>query len=262
MPECAFCPSPAVTKGGEHLWSDWINKILPPLKFKVLRIDEENKPHQFLRRSLDMKTPVVCERCNNGWMSDLENKHAKPAMADLILSDKLISLSPDRLKSIANFAFKTAVVADHFSIPPRQPFFSTASRHAFAASLDIPRGVQIWIASFREGSHGMFRGMYHESPANTARHFELYTCTFGAGYLLFQVVGSRWLNEKHLLGPYPFVTQGQFWNKFSIPFWPSKGESILWPPRKQFNLRWASRYSHQWAETVPPLDWLKPDRTN
>jgi hypothetical protein len=261
MPECAFCPNPAVTKGGEHLWSDWMSKTLP-FKYKVLRFDEDGKAQQFLKKSLNMKAPVVCEKCNNTWMSNIENKHAKPAMEGLMLSDKLTRLSPDRLNSIAIFAFKTAVIADHYSIPPREPFFSQSSRYAFANSLTIPRGVQMWISAFQEGTHGMFRGMYHESPANITGSFELYSCTFGAGYFLFQVVASRWLNNRHLLGPFPFVTQGRFWNKFSIPFWPPPGDSILWPPRKQFNLRWASRYSHQWANTDIPLDWLKSDRAD
>jgi hypothetical protein len=251
-----------VEKGGEHLWSDWISKILP-FRYKVLRVNEEGKPHQFIRRSLDMKAPVVCEPCNSRWMSVLENNHAKPAMKDLILNDKLTSLSPDRLKSIANFAFKSAVIADHMSVPPRRPFFTTAARHSFASTLKIPGGVQMWISSFREGGHGIFRAMYHESPANTARRFELYVLTFGAGYLLFQVVAAKWLGDRHLLlGPHPFVKQGKFWNKFSIPFWPSDGESIRWPPRKQFDLRWASRFSHQWESTDIPTDWLNPDGTH
>jgi hypothetical protein len=52
-------------------------------------------------------------------MSELEDKHAKPAMKDLILSDSGVLLQAERLKSIANFAFKSAVIADHASFPTR-----------------------------------------------------------------------------------------------------------------------------------------------
>ena len=33
------------------------------------------------------KARVVCGDCNNGWMSDLENDHAKPVLTPLITGD-------------------------------------------------------------------------------------------------------------------------------------------------------------------------------
>ena len=35
-------------------------------------------------REMNAKAKVVCENCNNGWMSDLESERAKPAMRDLL----------------------------------------------------------------------------------------------------------------------------------------------------------------------------------
>jgi hypothetical protein len=114
--KCAFCPSPAVAHGGEHAWSDWMNKLITGKLFRFASFTETGEIRTWRKRKLDAKLPVVCEPCNNGWMSDLENKDAKPAIKDLIVSDKIVKLSPERLKSIARFAFKTAVVADHYSL--------------------------------------------------------------------------------------------------------------------------------------------------
>jgi hypothetical protein len=36
---------------------------------------------------IDWKARVVCGDCNNGWMSDLENDHAKPVLTPLITGD-------------------------------------------------------------------------------------------------------------------------------------------------------------------------------
>jgi hypothetical protein len=70
---------------GEHLWSVWITKILGLNPYKMLRINEKGETNEWKARKLDMKAPVVCARCNNEWMSDLEVQHAKPAMEDLML---------------------------------------------------------------------------------------------------------------------------------------------------------------------------------
>jgi hypothetical protein len=194
-------------------------------------------------------------------MSTLESDHAKPAMENLILSDKLVFLTHQRLKSIANFAFKTAAIADHYSLEDREgPFFTREARHSFAKSLTIPKGVQMWISAFKDEGHGVVRTVYHQSPADTVARFELYVLTFGASFLLFQVVAARWLTPG--MSRHPYVTQGKFWNKFAIPFWPPNGETILWPPRKQFDLRLAKNFITRWEDTTVPPAWLKSNKTH
>lgn len=254
MRECAFCPNPAVSKGGEHIWSAWISRALPHKKYRLREFSENGAKH-WIKKTLNTKAAVVCESCNNGWMSKLENDHAKPALESLILRDRLSSLTPERLKSIANFAFKTAVVANHME-SDRQPFFDVNARRSFAKSLTIPRGVQIWLSAFKEEGHGLARAVYHASPKNAVRPFELYVLTFGAGFLLFQFVGARWLNAG--ISGCPFVKQGSFWNKFCIPFWPSDDNSVLWPPNKQFDLRLVRPFTLRWKDTSVPRDWASP----
>lgn len=182
-------------------------------------------------------------------------------MKDPILSDSGALLTPERLKSIAIFAFKSLVVADHGSFPSkrlsdREPFFTKDARYAFRESHTIPSNVQMWIAAFKEGSHGVFRAIYYPSPANVQPGFEIYVLTFGAGFLLFQVVASRWLGVG-IPKLRPGVTQGPWWDKYSIPFWPSDGHSILWPPNRQLHLRWAAMYTTRWKGTDIPADWVK-----
>jgi hypothetical protein len=254
MKECAFCTNPAVDKGGEHLWSDWMNKLLSRDPYTITQFDEKGVQRKWMRRKLDLKAPVVCEKCNSGWMSRLENDRAKPAMKDIILSDRLAPLSLDRMKSIASFAFKSAVIADHMSLPNRDPFFPVAARHTFAASLDIPINFMVWLAAFKEVRHGVFRAVYHPCPANAVRRFELYVFTFGAGFLIFQTLAVRWLDSD--IGKRAVTKQAAIWNKFSIPILPNDGQAVLWPPNKQFDLRWASTFSHRWQHLSIPGHWF------
>jgi hypothetical protein len=250
MPKCAFCHDEAKLSG-EHVWSDWMNRVLPAIPYQFTRENETGEPDRWKTRSLNQKLPVVCENCNNGWMSDLENLHARPAMKDLITSDKGTLLSPERLRSIAIFAFKSAVIVDHALVPnpkfrDREPFFSADSRTAFRQSLVIPAGVQMWLGAFKEEGHGILRALYHASPPEVEHGFESYVLTYGVGFVLFQVVVTRWLGIG-VPGFRPSVRQSRVWNKFTLPLWPSDGRSALWPPDKQFTLRTVSQFSRRWG---------------
>jgi len=208
---------------------------------------------RYKRAVLDRKLPVVCRTCNNTWMSELEDKHAKPAMAELIVSNKRVSLSPERLKSIANFAFKSVVIADRAStenpkLQGREPFFTTRARYAFRESLTIPDNVQMWLAAFEENTYGLFNAIYYPSPPETVPAFESYALTFGAGFLLIQVVASRPLRAG--AGNFRFdVTQGAGWDRVSTPFWPNSGRAILRPPEGPLNFAWGQLFAHRWNGT-------------
>ena len=64
---------------------------------------------------LDAKVKVVCDSCNNGWMSNPENA-AKRFVQDMILDPKEVTLGPNELTLIAALAFKSAVIADHIRL--------------------------------------------------------------------------------------------------------------------------------------------------
>lgn len=256
MAQCAFCESTA--DSGEHIWSDWFNKILPKTRGYQFLQETGQGLRRYKARVLNRKLPVVCAKCNNGWMSDMENKHAKPAMEKLVLSDKGAVLSPQQLTSIALFAFKSAVIADHTPLQSldRSPFFTMQQRAAFRDSFRIPGNVQMWLGAFKEEGHGIFRAIYYPCPPESNPGFEVYAATFGAGFLIFQVVACRWTKN----GPFgyvPRVKQGRWWEKFTVPFWPNDGRSVFWPPDKQFTLRTASEFSRRWQKTLVPVEWLK-----
>ena len=147
-------------------------------------------------------------------------------MKDLILSDKGVLLTSQRLESIAIFAFKCAVIADHSSfLKPkfknRELFFSADCRTAFRQSLAIPEGVQMWLAASQKIGRGTFRDTYRPSPPSVARGFELYELTYGVGYLIFQLVATRWLGDGSK-GDLLRFGHGRYWNKFCLPLWPNR----------------------------------------
>src|SRR5712671_6639997 len=98
--ECAFCQETA-NLTFEHIFSDWMNALFPGKKLFQKIGESGTGLTPFIAKDLNLKAKVVCKSCNLGWMSKLENEHAKPAIADLIRGKLNIPISQSRARSIA-----------------------------------------------------------------------------------------------------------------------------------------------------------------
>jgi hypothetical protein len=214
--ECAFCPSTAKLSG-EHIWSDWMGALFPGKKKYLDLIKRKN----WSSSELDWKAKVVCEPCNNGWMSEIERLHAKPAMADLIDGKLDIPIPQSRAKPIALFAFKTIVVLEHLNRSRAIRFFPRQVRYRFREKLEIPPKVRMWMTGFLPKGQGRIFTSYHELPKPDS--LELYVCTYGVGRLVFQVVAES-KPTSLVFSP----TAG--FEHLAVPFWPDIPGGFIWPP--------------------------------
>jgi hypothetical protein len=233
MPQCAFCLREAKLTG-EHIWSDWICELYPDIRVIFRKWSAgDSGVSEWETGSMDHTAKVVCKRCNEGWMSNLESCHAKPAMKDAILSEERTILDTEKLAAISRFAFKTAVIGDHTE-RKKLPFFPSQVRRRFANTLKIPDGFQVWIGCIGENDrhHGVFRRRYWHTPQGAPAGLKLFVVTWGVGRFIFQATATRWNRgsyRKHLL---PFLTQDRNWDSFSIPIWPMLTGPLKaqWPP--------------------------------
>jgi hypothetical protein len=231
--KCAFCTRAADSR--EHIFSDWMLNMLPPNERYALteRIARSGEYVNYKGRRIKLRAKVVCTRCNNNWMSVLEEKHLKPAMEDLLFKDDPALLAPQEIVPIAAFAFKTLVIANHKDLTTT-PFFSSAQHTEFRLRLRIPGGVQVWMAS-REMIAGKYRGFWKSSYGKLEEKspygFSNYVCTWGFQNIVLQILATKWINKKrrNTLPTIPFI-QENYWDDASIPIWPSNGRSIQWPP--------------------------------
>jgi hypothetical protein len=103
---------------GEHIFSEWMGHLLGPNRPKKFTFRQYDRAGTTLKTwkqgDLDWTAKVVCEPCNNGWMSDIEEKHAKPTLTGII-EGRPVSLLTRGIASIAIFGFKVAVIADHMN---------------------------------------------------------------------------------------------------------------------------------------------------
>ncbi len=238
MRRCAFCNSAKAEITGEDIWSLWIGRLYgPPAKdrYKFRQRDAEGRTlREWHGSKLEHKARVVCGRCNNGWMSDMENLHAKPTLKDMIQHGTRLSLLPLGIMTIAAWSFMKAVVVDHMHTA-RKPFFSQSIRRAFMESRMPPDGTQIWIAAFNGAPdmRGHVTTFYHRGRRHSLLEgFEFYVATYVATYFIVQVVGKRRVKGRARRRPFPFLDQDPVWDDLAIPIWPGEGDPIEWPPRR------------------------------
>lgn len=237
--ECAFCPETA-KMSGEHVWSSWMDVFFRGKK-RFIRRDATGKIiADWISGVLNWKGYVVCEKCNNGWMSDIEKWHAKPAMSDLIAGKTGISILQSRANSIALFAFKTAVILDYMALD-REPFFDRLARHNFRLSHIIPDNVMMFMVGLSYRGRGDAHSGYFDGAASPTQHLRMYVSTFAVGHFGFEVVGH------YTRGITRIDPRRRDFDSLVVPFWPFIQRGFVWPSASVlrtvrdfdlFSLRW------------------------
>ena len=220
MKECAFCDHTGKLSN-EHIVSQWLRKLFPG-RVRAW-YGESGTLKEFKADSMNWKAGVVCKNCNETWMSDIENNHAKPVLTPLVTGQLGVPIGLKEAKSIALFAFKTAVVLDHAN-RERGPFFSRRLRYAFKKHHSIPSFVQMWMcpyAEHRDGGH--VTTIYHEGKTHTGYSFLMYVCTCAFGNLAFQVLAVK------QIGNLTFRSLAPFKSNLAVPFWPGIPKNYIWP---------------------------------
>jgi len=194
-----------------------MNALVPGEK-KFLNILERTN---WSANELNWTAKVVCEPCNNGWMSDIEKWHAQPAMSELIAGKVDIPIPQSRANSIALFAFKTIAILEHLNRTRTSRFFPRDVRYRFRETLEIPPSINIWMAGYLPLGQGRCTTIYHELPY--PRSLELYVCTYAIGHFVFQVVAER-KPSSLALSPIPRF------ERLAVPFYPRIDAGFVWPP--------------------------------
>jgi hypothetical protein len=252
---------------GEHVWSSWVGGLFGegPGKYTFRRFGQgglqQRGPliREWKSNEINLKANVVCEPCNNGWMSTVENDRAKPTLRDMVLSSNEVSLLPNGIKSVVEFTFLKAVVADHMNTK-RAPFFTRRQRLQFRNDRQVPASVQVWIGRFLDrGRRGNFSTYYCTMKDTDFAGFEFYVFTYVINFVVLQLTAMRWpsivkdppIDPRGF--PYPkFIEprlfQERIWNEASEPMWPSNARAVHWPPAKLLNAAALDAFTFRWQK--------------
>ena len=218
-----------------------MSALFPSEKVTFGKVETDGSvSRQWKRPALDMKANVVCKVCNETWMSDIEARHAQPAMADLILGKHVQEITAERAHSISLFAFKTAVVANHM-LPENEEFFEVSDRYAFRQSLTIPPKVGMWLLGFAPENAGGIRSVNVYFPDREAPKLTLNVCSFYVGQFGFQVVSvkSDTVNQIQSL-PIP--------DNLTVLFYPTIRSGVSWPQTVVLGREAFDTFHYRWNE--------------
>lgn len=111
--KCLFCQNTDLSN--EHIFGQWLLKELDILK-KPLNMTHKN----FVGMPLDVRRQSystlvngrVCQKCNNGWMSELERncKELVLNLMNLNLNEKTVADLRENNKDLAKWAFKNVIL--------------------------------------------------------------------------------------------------------------------------------------------------------
>ena len=226
--------------------------MLPSKERYILRerIPATGELLKYPTKKIKVVAKVVCERCNNTWMSRLEDEHLKPAIENLLFSENRTTLTAKEIVAISAFAFKTLILANHKDLTSA-PFFPRVQRFRFRRELRIPDGVQIWMAS-RKALAGKYYGFWRSAGGGVNEKspysFRLYSCTWNFQNIVLQALGTKWDNSTQRKNEPPSLSPSSEWERAAVLIWPPRGNLIFWPPPFYLGDNTIEAFTDRWNE--------------
>jgi len=231
--KCIFCDRTG-SLSKEHIWAEWLEQIVPQTadshriqSYKVRFADSEDTGVTHRQGPLHhRKIRNVCETCNNGWMSRLEEKDAAPILTPMILGQDVL-LREQELKILVRWLVKTSIMISCL-YPPMM--IKKIDCHRIRRLRRPPLTWQIFIG-FNPECAGQFASHWTRThlslspprvstdpPGNLASLF------WGVGQLICLAVISYVDGNQFRLNP---MGDGEH---RMVQIWPVKEIEIRWPP--------------------------------
>jgi hypothetical protein len=163
-------------------------------------------------------TVPVCARCNNGWLSVLENDVSRIIKPTLVADSAMLS-EPERAV-VATWAAKIALLLDCYGTNPVVPH-----EYLKALATDSLPGPStgVWLAA-RTGNVAMqaLFDVVTETDSQGSHQPTGIKLTFSIGYLVFLVI-------VRFGGAEPFPIPSRLIEQALLPLWPAAPGSARWP---------------------------------
>jgi hypothetical protein len=245
--KCLFCGlqgSPST----EHVIPLWVKRCFKPQGPITLTFSDGDQATSTLQQRYLTVTleEMVCEACNNGWMSRLENKVA-PFLGEMIRNVARQSLDRDQQQLLATWACKTVLLLEYALAQRHGPRRSQAGYAATEAEFAWlfknqapPPRAQVWLGAF-DAKNTIF---LKQDPRNLVltregvRNSDEIPChltTTSIGFAAFQVYSIDYV-AADLAGRAQFeVAPPEALKDRLSCIWPINTAPVSWPPPLYFS---------------------------
>jgi hypothetical protein len=167
-PKCIFCEATKLSR--EHIFAAWMQKYFKPSQRSAHVVTYQRDDSRsgtlgshsintgHLHRPGDIgsqKLKCVCEPCNNGWMSKLQET-AKPHLIPLITGSDFSIDGDEKKKAILSWATMSSIILEYADV--RKVAVSREDCIDFKEKKVPSEKWAVWIAPFGGASH---RATYH-----------------------------------------------------------------------------------------------------
>jgi hypothetical protein len=231
MRACIFCDGRAITR--EHAWPEWLLELLSQGRQSTMTASfgPNGAEKTWRGANLSIKVKYLCGACNNGWMSDLENR-AKRWLGPM-LQDLSIPLDQTAQALVARWSVKTAIVFECTN-PTKQWFYSVGERRGVMAQR-APEDTLVWIGrcARTDSSYAEGKKLLDVIPGDKSPLSDGYATTFGLGRLVVQVVTLHRKPGREGVKATVHTRRGT-WKESLVQVWPPSS-GVRWPPRVSFS---------------------------
>ncbi len=155
MKKCIFCGRRRKMTA-EHIWGDWLKAYVKiemnKHHFEAIKVPAPGAPTTSVVRikagdPLRSKVRVVCEECNNRWLSEIQNS-AKPFLIPLIEGKKCV-LGKIAQERVAAWCAMATMTAEYIDPDPTSIAVPQRDRDWLMANGTAPPGWKIWIGRYQ-----------------------------------------------------------------------------------------------------------------
>jgi hypothetical protein len=220
-----FCEGNASTK--EDVWPVWLQKRFRSDEARVFAERQSAPLGSWKSRNAALQVRRLCEDCNNGWMSRLENE-AKP-LVESILNDQLRTITSSAQSTIAVWAMKTAMVLEAVGSEDAW-FYVQEDRRRLRSERMMPTRTSVSVAKCVAQLDIYSAAKNHWTSAQ-AGEVRAYVTTMAFGSLAIQVVTIRTPSSIPSNVRVTYDVSNGPWDATLIEVWPVKQESLAWPAK-------------------------------
>lgn len=227
---CLFCNAPADSR--EHLLADWISGVLPSDEpvVQYLQIgNDESERREWTCKPFRERTRVVCQACNNGWMSSLEVE-TKQLLAGAIARDGYrYRFAGSAKRVVSAWALKTFLVMQTQGEPIAPPFHGIYLREHGQP----PPQVTIWVGSHYGATFDSRASAFVQKPVGLVARDGRFEKVPEFGYAAWLAIGGiSFFLVGHRLGNSVEIRTHNFFNTLFTKIWGDGAPPVVdWPPK-------------------------------
>lgn len=188
-----------------------------------------HEPHEQLVGESIQKVGSVCDQCNNGWMSRLEEQ-VKPILKPMMLGNA-VTLTVQQQERITTWMTKCAVMYE--SMATGEVFYNGLGRHHFCKTRSPLDSTAVWLGQYTGGIRIIADYRLLSRQQNPGGSVKILVLTLVVGKLALQLTTARGTDLIPNIELPTMVLENT--QDLLVQVWPWSLLGVKWPPPCSFD---------------------------